>query len=61
MGVCEDGRFVSVLLRELRHLRAACWTGRAKHVAPLGSLLHRGLIVRDGLLFFTFNTKHFSQ
>jgi hypothetical protein len=50
-----------VLLRELRHLSAASWTGRAKHVAALGSLLHRRLIIRYRFLFFTFNAKHFSQ
>ena len=50
-----------VLLRELGHLRAASRTGRTKHVAALGSLLHRGLIVRNGLLLLTLYTKHFSQ
>jgi hypothetical protein len=49
------------LLRELRHLRAARRTGRTKHVTAFRGLLHRRLIVRNGLLLFTLYTKHFSQ
>jgi len=49
------------LLREFSHLRAASWTGRAKHVAAFSRLLHRSLIVRNSFLLFTLYTKHFSQ
>jgi hypothetical protein len=49
------------LLRELRHLRATGWTCRTKHIAALGSFLHRGLIVRNRFLLFTLNAKHFGQ
>jgi len=51
----------SELLGELGHLRAACRTGRTKHVTALGSLLHRCLIVRNSLLLLTLYTEHFSQ
>ena len=51
----------SGLLREFSHLRAASRTGRTKHVAALGSLLHRSLIVRNGLFLLTLYAKHFNQ
>ena len=56
-----DGTGDEALLRELGHLSAASWTGRAKHVAALGSLFHSRLIIGYRFLLFTFNAKHFSQ
>ena len=49
------------LFREFRHLSAASRARRTHHVAALGSLLHRSLIVGHSLLFLTFHTKHFGQ